>query len=124
MRPRNPAPVFAQVSIREFEPLSAADAAALPPGFFAPPAGYRTQSLEEKLRAMELKAAARHGHGHSHGHGHRRSHGHAGDAGSDTGSDAGSEGSDGLLSVPDDGDGDGAPRDTTHGAGRAADGAM
>ena len=51
--------VYAQVCIRDFQELSAADAAALPPGFFAAPPEYRTVSLEEKLDSMEKRMKER-----------------------------------------------------------------
>jgi hypothetical protein len=51
--------VYAQIALRDFELLP--PSAPLPPGFFAPPEGYRTLSLEEKMDAVEARAALREG---------------------------------------------------------------
>ena len=47
--------VYAQICVTDFQLLSAADAAALPPDFFAVPEGYKMFSLEQKLAALEAR---------------------------------------------------------------------
>jgi hypothetical protein len=49
--------VYAQVAFRDFELLTPADAAALPPDFFTPPPHFRVLTLDEKLDAMEARMA-------------------------------------------------------------------